>query len=239
MLDTTVVKNLIFDLDDTLFDTFGQLVAPAAAEACVAMIEAGMAASLDQALEARHRILSLNRRVNVYRALLDHFGVKTGGYSPSQIENIGFLKFHDRPVIENIFPFGDTIGTLLTLSEKYKLSLGTLGVPRTQKTKTEKLCIQDYFSEIFYVDIQVTTSKAAAFSKIMENTQTTATENLCIGNRIDSEIKEAKELGMQTILMKHGEYLTMAPSIETEIPDSSIEKLSELLTLLRPQGLFL
>jgi FMN phosphatase YigB (HAD superfamily) len=49
-----------------------------------------------------------------------------------------------------------------------------------------------------------------------------------IGNRIDVELRDAKELGMQTILVEHGEYVGFTPQIPQEVPDTIIFKVGEL-----------
>ena len=66
-LNVSEIRHLIFDLDDTLFDTFGQLVKPAFLEASAAMIAAGLnAPSVTDCMGAREKILLTNKRQKIF-----------------------------------------------------------------------------------------------------------------------------------------------------------------------------
>ncbi len=61
---------LIFDLDDTLLDTWGQLVQPAARESCQAMIEAGLNADLEECIEKRTDFFINRPREDLFALLI-------------------------------------------------------------------------------------------------------------------------------------------------------------------------
>jgi FMN phosphatase YigB (HAD superfamily) len=78
-LDSKKIQFIIFDMDDTLFDTYGQLVKPASLESCRAMIDAGLNAEIDQCLKARHDLGLSKPRADIYKELVKHFGIRNAG----------------------------------------------------------------------------------------------------------------------------------------------------------------
>lgn len=231
-LNSRLIKNIIFDLDDTLFDTYGQLVVPATRESCTAMIKAGLKADLDECLIAKEKLSLAHPRGNIYSLLTKHFGVEEN-VSPEKVIEAGFKAFHDRDVKEPIHTFEDTIKTLEILRSRYHLFLVTLGVPKTQQIKIDRLNLGPFFERIFRVDISDSPTKRSAFEAVMKLTEDSSKSHLSVGNRIDSEIKDAKVLGMQTVLFMHGEYKHLKPENVFETPDDTIQHLSELIGLLK------
>ena len=65
---------LIFDLDDTLFDTCGQLVDRASRESCLQMIELGLQADVDSCMQKRQELFKENPRKNIYDQIVQSFG---------------------------------------------------------------------------------------------------------------------------------------------------------------------
>jgi putative hydrolase of the HAD superfamily len=230
-LDPARIQYLAFDLDDTLFDTFGQLVVPATREASQAMIEAGLKATLEQCLEARANLHSKNPRDDIYSLLAAHFGVRKGCDLKAVIQ-AGTTAFFDRTIKEQISLFEDAIDTLTELKTRYGLFLVTLGTPKTQMKKVELLKLSSFMRRVFYVDYAVQKSKTAAFRAILDETGLPPDCHLSIGNRLDGEIRDAKALGMQTCLMQHGEFAHMEPANQLEVPDATITRLAELKLLL-------
>ncbi|MCC6277076.1 MAG: HAD hydrolase-like protein [Oligoflexia bacterium] len=229
--DKSKLKVLIFDLDDTLFDTDGLLVQPAHREACEAMIGAGLNATLDEALAKRTELFDQNPRRPVYADLVKNFGVLKGS-DATVVEKVGFEAFHNRPVNEQIHLFEGALDTLKGLKAIYHLHLVTLGHVATQFRKVEKLKLKSEFLSITYVDVTLTKRKIAAFKDILESENLPSQAFAGIGNRIDGEISDANELGMQTILFKHGEYKNLAPKNKFEIPDAEVSDWISLRKLL-------
>jgi len=225
------VHSLLFDLDDTLFDTYGQLVEPASREACKAMVEKGLNATTEECFSERRKIFISAPRLNVYTELVRRFGIKPGA-DPVAVENAGTSAFYDRKITEDLRPFPDTHSTLEALSSRYTLILVTLGMLRTQQKKVDLLKLERHFRQIHCVDFAKGDKKKQIFEKILKESGARPETFVSIGNRIDSEIRDAKELGMQTVLMDHGEYTHLKPENPAEIPDGKILHLKELLNLL-------
>ncbi|MEE6249114.1 MAG: HAD family hydrolase [Bdellovibrionota bacterium] len=224
-------KNLIFDLDDTLMDTWGQLVANALEEACSKMINLGLNASIQDDIQYRRQLYKEKSRSNFCEKLVQHFGVQAQSDSEKVI-SAGNKAFYQRQIFENIEVFPGVHDLLKNLQLSYNLYLVTSGNAETQNQKIKLLDIESYFKCIFCVDPFAGQSKKTAFEKILRTTNTQGSENLSIGNRIDMEICQAKELGMDTCLILHGEYIHLEPSCPEERPDFKLEKATEIIRLL-------
>ncbi len=226
------IRRIIFDLDDTLFDTNGQLVDVASAESFRAMIAAGLNADLNDCLSKRREFVANDPRKDIFAQLRDHFGVRQDR-DPAKVLEVGFAAFHNREIKEKIFLFDNVQSMLEELREIYDLYLVTMGNPSTQKKKVGLLNIGLNFSEIIYVNVATDKNKIAAFQHILDSEPKLSPEShLAVGNRIDSEIRDAKSLGMQTVLLLHGEYIGLKPQTPNEEPDERIESITELLDLL-------
>lgn len=70
------IKGIIFDLDDTLFDCSGQLVASAQRRAVAAMVSAGLPASEEFILQRQFEFGKNSLRVNFFEAICSELGVK-------------------------------------------------------------------------------------------------------------------------------------------------------------------
>jgi FMN phosphatase YigB (HAD superfamily) len=228
-LDIKEIKTIIFDLDDTLFDTYSQLFKPAFTEATSAMIQAGLnATSILDCFNAKFEFLKLNQRQNVFKALVEKFGVSLNS-SSLEVEEVGSQIFYNRHITETLYLFPDAESLLnLLVGAGYNLFLVTMGTPSTQQAKVDQLALLKYFKKIFYVDVRTTATKKPAHQEIQKLAGGDPSTFVSIGNRIDVELRDAKELGMQTILVEHGEYVGFTPQIPQEVPDTIIFKVGEL-----------
>ena len=53
-----------------------------------------------------------------------------------------------------------------------------------------------------------------------------------VGDRLDNDIRPAKELGMKTIRIRKGIAVYAKPSCEAEVPDYTVDSLSEIISVL-------
>lgn len=231
-------KHLIFDLDDTLMDTWGQLVKVALTEACNAMIRAGLKTDIDTAVAFRSALYKEDPRCDFWKALVEKFGVNEG-IEASAVSEIGDHSFHHRNVKEEIRLFPGAREMLERLQNSYKVSLVTAGSYKTQTQKVSRLDIEILFTEIYCVDPSQGMTKLDAFRKILNLSSDDAGTYLVIGNRLDHEIRMGKSLGMDTCYMKHGEYIHMSPSCPEEEADFVIGDITDLEHLLEMPESFL
>lgn len=222
-------KAIIFDLDDTLFDTWGTCYPAAAKESCAAMVKEGLNCSEDNCVLERNKFFKTSPRRDVFQHIVENFGIRSGGKSADEIVAIGKKAFHSRQVEKDIRLFPQTRETLAELRSKYMLFLVTSGDPVTQKQKVELLKIKVFFTHIYYVNVIYKQRKSSAFMEILEHTSMEPKSVLCIGDRRDREIAEGKRLGFSTCLMKRDHQLCIRPDRPEEIPDFEIERISELI----------
>jgi putative hydrolase of the HAD superfamily len=221
------IVEIAFDLDDTLFDTSEQLVPKATTDAFTAMIAAGLLSSESKCWEERTKFILQNARQGLFAHLVAFFGVRNG-VDPDEVVATGYHVFHEREVPEEIELFPGAADLLASLKTQYVLHLVTSGTRPTQERKIEILKIAHFFQSIHHVDPSRGQRKREAFSQIQSQRETVPQKCLSVGNRLDSEIADAKELGWLTCWMRHGEYSLLTPQNNFEIPDFEITQLVEL-----------
>jgi len=90
-----------------------------------------------------------------------------------------------------------------------KKFLVTLGFSKLQYSKIFQLNIQDDFEQIVVIDpIQSELTKKDIFQKILIENGYDADEVLVVGDDLNSEIKAAKDLGIETVLYDHNSEYT-------------------------------
>lgn len=228
------LKAIFFDLDDTLFDTHGQLVEPASRDACRAMIEAGMAASLKDALAIREQLFEADPRSDVYLKVANHFGASEGcGSTVDEIADCGRRAFYQRTVEPHISLFPGVQELLALLKTRYQLFLITSGDPSTQRQKVELLKLEPLFVSVSLVESAAGECKETVFADLMRRHRLSPQQVLVVGDRIDREIADGRALGTWTCQIVHGEYRHLKPLSPGEIPDFSLECVTGLTRLLR------
>lgn len=232
-------EHLVFDLDDTLLDTYRQLLPLATREACAAMVSAGLATDVETCLLAcnelrKQQIESSDdpSRNEVFFGLAQRFGVRDG-VRPDDVVHAGLRSFYDRKIETDISLFPGARETLSELRKRYDLYLVTSGTPSTQQEKIRILEIGDYFKQIICVDITKNERKYAAFASIMRMTGSNPERHLSIGNRIDTDIAEARMLNWKTCWVRYGEYADREPLNDSERPDFIIRDIKELIDICR------
>lgn len=220
------MTSLIFDLDDTLFDTSAQLIGPAISEACAAMIHSGLMCSQEECAQSKKKLILSGQRIDFFTYATQNFEVDKDAH-PDEIAAVGRKAFYQRRV-PTIHPFDGVPELLNQLKPKYKLFLVTAGHPPTQLEKIRKLQFESFFNKILFADIGQKTSKFDIFKSLAKENEILPQQTLAIGNRIDDEIKFAKMLNMKTCLVRHGEYRYLLPQNLLETPDFTISKIMEL-----------
>ncbi|MCB1051305.1 MAG: HAD family hydrolase [Acidobacteria bacterium] len=224
------IKTVIFDLDDTLFDTWGQLVGPATREFCQAMVEAGLNTDVNSAINAKDALFKADPRRNYFAALVETFGKRSECFlSDEELEQVGRRAYLQRKVEDWITPFEATIPTLTYLRTRYQLFLVTSGSPDTQEQKIRFLGIHSYFANVFFVDSAKGETKQGAFASILAQSASSPQSVISVGDRVDREIKVANRMGMWSCHIQRGEFAHLQPSQDDEHPHYRIECISQLI----------
>ncbi|MFW6163184.1 MAG: uridine diphosphate-N-acetylglucosamine-binding protein YvcK [Planctomycetota bacterium] len=222
------IKAILFDLDDTLFDCCGLLVEAARRRAARAMIEAGLPCTEEEAYQEQIRLAERHGpRYSVFDAMAERYGM------PASLAEVALAAYNSDEV-GDIEPFPDVPETLEQLrNEGYKLLLVTIGVPARQQRKLERLGLAPYFAETAIVDSETGEHRDECFRRLLTAHGLKPGEVVVVGDRIQSEIKTGNSLGMVTVRMLHGRFRDLAPKSDLEEPDYKIQRIGELLNVLR------
>lgn len=212
-------EHIVFDLDDTLLDTSGTLVPIAVRRACNAMIVAGLPMTLEAAIQRRAELLLRAPRTDAWTEL----SLAAQEFDRKRIAEAGCNAFYSYDIDElpeSAFrPQEGALELLHFASPRSKLHLVSAGDEQTQKKKIERLAIESFFTSIHIV-APGPGNKHRAFSEIDRKFRTSPNERfVSIGNRVDTDLGEAKSLGWSTVWIRAGEHVSILPQTSHEIPD--------------------
>lgn len=226
-----MIRAYFFDLDDTLVDTYGQLVQQAHRDAAEAMVRAGFPCSLEETYRIRLRLHQEHPRDPLEKRLLIEFGTVV----TEAVQNASYNTFFQRSIPEHFRPFPATLPLLHQLkAQSYSLFLVTSGVALTQQEKVRILGIEPFFQKILYLPSSQSSCKQEGFFQLMQQYGFHSEEVICVGNRLDSEIQAGNRLGLFTVYLKHGEFVHLQPQDPSEIPRLEIDRLEDLPEKLQP-----
>lgn len=228
MTGDRTLKHIVFDLDDTLLDTYRQLIPQATREACQAMIASGLKAEVESCVLSRSRFSRIQSRQSFFDYLTSEFGV-LDGVDAGSVVRAGYTAFHDREVESDIALFPGARDLIKDLRGRYGVHLVTAGHRPTQESKIRILDLDAAFDSISHIDPSRGEKKKTAFSRIMERSGARPDQHLSVGNRLDTDIADAKELGWRTCWVRYGEYAEWTPASELEMADWEIPQIKELI----------
>jgi FMN phosphatase YigB (HAD superfamily) len=225
-----LIRCVIFDLDDTLYDCLGQRVRAAHRHAAHAMVEAGLRADPEAVYRARMRAFRQNPMLrHIDPEVSRYFGAE----NPEPAIHAAREAYFNCPVGElTLFP--GSLPLLRFLAKRgVRNFVVSFGEPRIQQAKVKALGLdrEPSIEKIFYADRDNELTKEAAFRKIQQKTGFFPREILVIGDRPAREIRAGKELGMHTVRLRHGEFKSQRPMGPEEEPDFVIRDISELRKL--------
>lgn len=219
-------KALIFDLDDTIYNTTQNLTHPAFSESFKVMIQLGLQTDIETCFFERKNTLIQYSRDTFFEYLMDKYSVKG---SEEDCLKSGIDTFQNTALQTQMSMETEDLKTLRLLSSKYPLFLVTSGNRKTQLHKINQLRISPYFKSMFFVDPRK--RKRDSFFKILKTLEQPPQNVLSIGNRLDMEISDSKALGLKTCHMLRGEYSHIVPNTSFEVPDYTILKISEITNI--------
>ena len=207
-----MIRAIVFDLDDTLIDTTGQLVVPAHQEAAAAMIAAGLEASVQEVAEKRLDFARAAPLEEVDLRTAAFFGAK----DVAAVAAAGHTAYFGRRVRSlSAWPF--VAGVLEGLSDR-ALFLVTAGFERTQRKKLELAGLERFFQGVEVVPVGG--DKGVAMARMCRDFGFDSC--LAVGDRIDGEIEAGRRLGMWTARVAAGEGQYASPQNEWQRPHYTI-----------------
>lgn len=226
-----MIKNIFFDLDDTLFDfhaaekvalakTLEKLGIEPFFEILSRYSEINLSQwkLLEQGKIARERL-----KIRRYELLFDEFGICASAKAAAEYYE-SFLSE------EHIFIDGAE-DILKILYGKYRLFVVSNGIARVQNSRLESSGIKKYFNEIF-ISQNIGFNKPdksffdVCFSQIPDFSKN---ESVIVGDSLTSDIAGGKNAGIATVWFNPEKFLN-----ETEIiPDFEVHSLSEISLLIK------
>ena len=190
---------------------------------------------VDEEEAYKHRIRDMIEGTSV---TLDQFWDKRiqyakEGFNGDQkaIEQFGLSKtpWHS----EDEVPFGDCEETLRTLCDRgYQLGIIANQKPGA-KNRLDAWELGRYFSVIASsAEIGISKPKKEIFTRALAMADCKPENAVMVGDRLDNDIRPAKELGMKTIRIRKGIAVYAKPSCEAEVPDNTVDSLSEIISIL-------
>lgn len=216
---TTPIKSICFDLDDTLFDYHRYA-------------RAGLAAAADH-LEERtgqrrheelHELYFDDDVVEgTFDVLVDRHGL------PQDLVDELVEAFHadSRPLT----PYPDTEPVLSELGSDYRLGVVTDG--RGGRAKLRRLGISHHFNAVV-VTPEMDRSKhdPVVFDQVLSALSVPPRAVVYVGDDPRVDFRVPNEQGMTTVRLRRGRYADLEPETTAAAPDTEIDALDELPTLL-------
>lgn len=224
------IRCVIFDLDDTLYDCFGQRVRAAHHHAAQAMVDAGLKATADAVYRARMRAF---RHDPMLRHIDPEVTRQFHAEHPEAVIAAAREAYFNCPV-GKLTLFRGSLPLLRFLKKRgVRNFIVSFGEPKTQHAKVKSLGLdrEPSVEKIYYADRSNVLTKEAAFRKIQKRTRLTPGEMLIVGDRPAREIRAGKELGMHTVRLHHGEFKSQMPMGPEEEPGYVVKDILEIRKL--------
>jgi len=218
-------RAVIFDLDDTLIDSAGVLVPAGHRQAAVAMVAAGLKASVEDVVRARMELFAQDPRADLEARVLARFGA-----TDPAIALAGKVAYHKPLVPSEGLALPGAHAMLRRLMRDYPLFLVTRGDTAAQADKARKAKLVGSFDQIVYVPLA--SDKRAAFTALLGRMGLAGGECVAIGDRPDAEIAAANALGMWTVRVHRGEFAALVPRTADEVPHWTVTDVREVQPLL-------
>jgi len=220
-----MIRAIIFDLDDTLYDE-------------MQFVRGGF--------EAVSSYTSKNANVNqnvVYQLLLDvlekhgrgqTFDIalkKLGLYNKNLISKLVKVYRTHKPKLSLYSEVRTVLSTLR--KQGYKLGLITDGNVEVQRNKVEALKIKDFFDCIIFSDeygIEKQKPNPFPYQKALKELKASARETIYVGDNPYKDFVSAKRLGIHTIRIMRGQYKNVTLNKEFEA-EYQIINLGELIDI--------
>lgn len=225
------ITTVVFDLDDTLYDCYRQRVLPAHRRACRALRAAGLDIPVRTLLRERLKLVQQERDPETLdRRLCARFGIT--GSRARRLSRIGRDAYFSLPVGRlQLFPAAlDTLRRLHRLG--VRLFILTAGNLRTQRAKVRALGLHrlPYLQAIFYTGLLRGRGKHKFLRGVLRY-EPNLRRILVVGDRPDSEIRVARQLGMWTVRRLGGEFARHLDTPPHQRAHFTIRRLPEIFRL--------
>lgn len=227
---TPAIGCVIFDLDDTLYDCFGQRLRVCHQSAARAMVKAGLMGKVEAVYRAR---MEAFRSDPMLRHIDSEVCRRFQAGDPEAVSHAAREAYFNCPV-GKLRLFRGSLPLLRFLHGKgVRIFVVSFGEPKIQLAKVKALGLEGspLIERILYADRDKLLTKEVAFRQIQEQIGFPANEILVVGDRPMREIRAGKELGMHTVRIQRGEFAAqepLSPEEEADYVVRSIDKVKDL-----------
>lgn len=199
----SIVKAIVFDLDNTLVDFF-KMKEHCCEAAVTAMVEAGLPLNEKEALK---KLMQLYWKEGIEsQNIFERFLEKEMGEVNYKVLANGVAAYR-RVKVGNLVPYPHVKSTLIKLKEK-GLKLGIVSdAPRMQAwLRLAEMGLTDFFDEVVtFDDTGKTKPNEKPFKAIIQKLGVKPEEIVFVGDSPERDIAGAKSVGMKAALAKYGE----------------------------------
>ena len=194
-----MIKDVFFDIDDTLYDTsgFAKLARKAALNA---MIDAGLPLSHDNAYKLLREIIK--EKGSNYDQHLNVLTKRVFGEEKPLLIALGMITYHNvKFALLRLFP--ETMSTLIHLkAQGYHLGVISNGLTIKQYEKLVRLGLHHFFdSVVTSQEANVEKPDKTIFKMAMERMGFKAENSIMIGNSFNDDILGAINAGMSAVFL--------------------------------------
>jgi len=231
------ITTVVFDLDDTLYDCYRQRVQAAHRYASRKLLAAGLVRHARRRLtvqsltQLRLKLFREERNLDTLdRRLVAR--LKLRGQAARHLAHIGRNAYFSFPV-RNLRLFPDAMPTLRRLhrlgARIYLITAGHLHIQRA-KTRLLGLDRSPYVHAILFTGLTRGRGKKQRLRRVLRY-EPEPRRVLVVGDRSDSEIRAARELGMWAVRRLGGEFAGRRPSNLRERAHFTLRRVSRLFAL--------
>ncbi len=222
-----MIKGIIFDLDDTLYDCTGSIKKRATLAASKAMAST-LGIPFKKFWAKRKEFMKEDRtfwRVN--KRLCHAFKIK--GKRAQEAYKIADDLYYINPPIGNIKPYQGARPMLNRLSKKYTLGLVTFGHMETQQKKLEKLGLKKYFKYVGFDEYgKLELTKKECFEEFCKKLKMKPEEVIVVGDNPKNEIAIGNQMGMTSVRILAGSRKNFEPENDYQISDYKFKKITDV-----------
>ena len=222
-----MIKALILDLDDTLYDESTYVTSGLQA---VARHMAGQYAVNEDELFALMRAdIARNGRGTAFNAAVRSIEVNDSEHVVSEL--LAVYREH-QPSIELYDDAKNLLQGLRSTMPSLRLGLITDGLPIMQRQKVNALQLDQTLDFICYCwEHSAPKPSVKGFERLLSELNVLPGQCVMIGDRVDHDLTPAKSLGMYTVRITRGRYTSQ--SSPTQIVDLSLPSLEGVLDYLK------
>lgn len=221
-------KAVIFDLDDTLYDCSGTLIAASRRRAAETLVKNGLPMSAEEAFEFQNQLAAA---YGPHFLVFDEIGRRYG--LDEKVLAAAYRAYNSENIEAPITLFPDTLSTLNELRQMGVMCfLLTVGHHMRQKAKIQKLGLEGLFDDFLINDYDRGSVMTECLRYLLYKHSLKPAEVMIVGDRPGEEIRHGNELGMVTVQLMHGRFSLARPRDEFEMADYRISSLFQIPTIL-------